>query len=525
MDNAIPAALLRSSQDPLFVDVARQGLFADGKTFIDAVPRAGDSLARIRSLYAAERERPGFSLADFVAAHFTLPGEPASDATAFHTDDSRSLREHIDALWPYLTRQDPAPDPAVDAEGSTLLPLPGPYVVPGGRFREIYYWDSYFTLLGLLESGQRELAESMVRNFAFLIGRHGHMPNGNRRYYLSRSHPPYFFKMVEAVAPAHDPAEGLVRYLPQLKQEHAYWMSGSAALRPGEASAHVVCLPDGSLLNRHWDAFDAPRDEMYAQDVHTAGTTQRPPAELWRDLRAACESGWDFSSRWAPFREGGDAGLLGQLETTSIIPIDLNCLLHGLECAISRACERSGDPAGAAAFAVQAQRRQAAIDRYLWSPTLGHYVDHHWVRNAPCNLLTAGTLYPLFMGLANAEQAAQVADQVRQHLLKEHGLATTTVASGEQWDLPNGWAPLHWVAVDGLNRYQHTGLARDIATRWLNTVNHVYRKTGKLLEKYDITSLEGGSGGGEYPMQDGFGWTNGVTRKLLAMYGDEAIGE
>ena len=188
---------LRSSRDPLFVDVAEQGLFADGKTFVDALPRPGESLARIQALYAAERQRPGFSLADFVAAHFTLPAAPAAD---FRTDTSRTLCEHIDALWPHLTRQDPEPDPAADAAAATLLPLPGPYVVPGGRFREIYYWDSYFTMLGLVESGQPQRMRDMVANFAWLIDRHGHIPNGTRTYYLSRSQPPFFSHMVELQA-------------------------------------------------------------------------------------------------------------------------------------------------------------------------------------------------------------------------------------------------------------------------------------------------------------------------------------
>ena len=488
----------------LFIEVQMQGVFADGKTFVDSIAKRDPAL--IREQYEVERQRPDFSLRHFVLDNFHLPEDAASD---FRPDPQHDVLQNIEALWPHLTRR--ARAPADVRERDSLLSLPDHYVVPGGRFREIYYWDSYFTLLGLLDGGHRPLAESMVRNLAYLIDHHDHVPNGNRSYFLSRSHPPVFYKMVEATA-VDTAAQAFLRYLPQLKREHAYWMAGSDTLDRGEAVRHVVRLPDGALLNRYWDERDSPRDEMYKDDVLTALHSPRPHGELFRDIRAAAESGWDFSSRW-----NADPHDLGTIETTAILPVDLNCLLHGLESAISIGCAEGGDETGRLIYQAKAYARQAAIDRYFWSEALGHYVDYHWVRRRQLSALTVATVLPLFTGVASQDQAEKVAASVSGGLLMPYGMATTTVRSGQQWDLPNGWAPHHWMAVEGLTRYGCTALAREIAVRWIGTVDRIYRETGKLLEKYDVTALQAG-GGGEYPTQDGFGWTNGVTATLMKRY-------
>lgn len=142
---------------------------------------------------------------------------------------------------------------------SSLLALPQSYIVPGGRFSETYYWDSYFTMLGLAESGREDLLKCMADNFARMIENYGHIPNGNRTYYLSRSQPPVFALMVELFE--EDGVRGARRYLDHLKMEYAFWMDGAESLIPNQAYRHVVRMPDGSLLNRYWDDRDTPRDE------------------------------------------------------------------------------------------------------------------------------------------------------------------------------------------------------------------------------------------------------------------------
>ena len=484
----------------LFVDVQTAQVYPDQKAFVDALPRQDPGA--ILQQYRAERDTPGFSLKDFVDAHFTPPVD-----TPVNPPPGQGLREHIDWLWPALTRH----SDQVPANGS-LLALPRPYVVPGGRFREGYYWDSWFTMLGLQQAGRDDLVDDMVANFASEIDRFGHVPNGNRSYYLSRSQPPFFALMVELAA-AHDGDAALRQWLPQLRREHAYWMRGADALKPGQAAANSMRMPDGALLNRYWDDAATPRPESWLQDTQTAReAADRPSAEVWRDLRAAAESGWDFSSRWL-----GDGHTLATIRTTAIVPVDLNALLLADERVIARACRSAADKACAMHFDDLARRRGRAIDRWLWHPA-GYYADYDWRLRRLRDDRTAAMLYPLFVGGAPAARAARTLRTAECTLLQPGGLATTTQRTGQQWDAPNGWAPLQWIGDQAARRYGRPALARAIDERFLAGVERVYSDRHKLVEKYVVDgSATGGGGGGEYPLQDGFGWTNGVVLRMLAL--------
>ncbi|MGG1947931.1 alpha,alpha-trehalase TreF [Trinickia sp. NRRL B-1857] len=490
----------------LYRDVELAHIFADSKTFADMIPKA--SPERIVAEYRTAREQPGFDLRKFVAAHFDMPSH---EARPYVSDPKQTVVQHIDTLWDVLSRApDAAPNP-----WSSLLPLPAPYVVPGGRFNEVYYWDSYFIMLGLVASGRHDLADDELKNFAALIDRYGHIPNGNRTYYLSRSQPPFFSQMVGLLA-EHDGDSVYLQYLPELKAEYDYWMKGAAALGPGQASRHVVRLTDGSVLNRYWDERAAPRDESYREDVSTARSMpQRDALGLWRDLRAGGETGWDFSSRWF-----SDNRTLATIDVTSLIPVDLNSLLYGLERTLAKAYRLQGDASRAENFNARASARAEAIRHWLWDPRIGAFADYDFARGKLRDRLTAATVYPLFAGLASKQQASAVAQSIKRDLLRPGGLATTEVATGQQWDEPNGWAPLQYLAVIGLRRYGETALAHTIATRWIRTNVDYYVRTGRLVEKYDIGRNTGheAAGGGEYPLQDGFGWTNGVLRALLVLY-------
>ncbi|KVD96864.1 trehalase [Burkholderia ubonensis] len=487
----------------LFVAVQTAQLYPDQKTFVDATPDTDP--ATIVRLYQQQQSQPGFSLKAFADQHFTPPVD-----TGVTPPPNQTLREHIDWLWPQLTRTS-----ATVAPYSSLIALPKPYVVPGGRFREGYYWDSYFTMLGLQVSGREDLVDAMLDNFAHLIDTTGHVPNGNRTYYASRSQPPFFAYMVTLAAQAEGD-KVYQKYLPALRSEHAYWMQGERTTPRGGATRHVVALPDGAILNRYWDAGDTPRDESYLEDVKTAQAAfGRPANQVWRDLRAGAESGWDYSSRWL-----GDGKTLATIRTTSIVPVDLNSLMFHLETTIVKGCTLARDVACVADFSTRAEQRAKAINHYLWNRR-GYYGDYDWQLRQPRDAVTAAALYPLFAGVAWPERAKATAREVRKTLLQPGGLATTTATTGQQWDAPNGWAPLQWIAVDGLRRYGEPALAKEIGTRFLASVKHVYATEGKLVEKYVVEGAgAGGGGGGEYPLQDGFGWTNGVTLKLLGLYGE-----
>jgi alpha,alpha-trehalase len=237
----------------------------------------------------------------------------------------------------------------------------------------------------------------MVQNFADLVDSYGHAPNGARSYYLTRSQPPFFFAMVGLLSPT-DPAAAFARYLPQLKAEYAFWMEGAKELMAGGAHRRVVALDDGSILNRYWDDSDAPRDESYREDVAQAQATPRAPRQTYREIRAAAESGWDFSSRWF-----ADSRTLAAIGTTEIIPVDLNSLLFGLEGAIRAGCERTGDQD----YARRSAARRAAIDRYLWDQSRGVFLDYRWTLKQRIDGVTAATLYPLFTQVASEAEAKE----------------------------------------------------------------------------------------------------------------------
>lgn len=481
----------------LFQRTQIEQLFPDGKTFVDAIPKRAPT--EIMADYVRQPPADKAALRAFVLANFTVPGVNDHQAS--------DLREHVRTLWPMLIRQ-----PVVPKPGSSALAMPEPFVVPGGRFREMYYWDSYFTMLGLAVDDQQPLIESMIADFVAVIDRYGHIPNGMRTYYLSRSQPPFFALMLD-LSKDRDPARAAQR-LAALRKEHAYWMKGASCVDAAGACERVVRMPDGTLLNRYWDDKDTPRDESYAEDVASAAKAGGSPAKTYRHLRAGAESGWDFSARWL-----ADPQVLASIRTTDIVPIDLNSLMLAMEERIATRCRAANDLPCVQEYTTLVARRKAGINRYLWVARERRYADWDRIAKRPTAVISAATLYPLFVGASSPSQAKAVAGTVRKTLLANGGLRTTPLRTGQQWDSPNGWAPLQWVAIEGLARNGEGDLARDIARRWMGTVTAAYSETGKMLEKYDAEERRPG-GGGEYPLQDGFGWTNGVASAILDRYPD-----
>lgn len=479
----------------LFTAVQSARIFPDSKTFVDAVPKQAPS--RILQVYLSAKDQPGFDLRSFVVNHFDIPGT----ATPTNIEQVQSVTTHIRQLWGTLKRS-----PAQQQANSSLLPLPHPYIVPGGRFREIYYWDSYFTMLGLRVSGETNTIADMVSNFAALIERYGHIPNGNRTYFLSRSQPPFFSAMVELLA--GEKGDSIYKgYLSALQKEYDYWMDRSAPTQ------HVVKMPDGSLLNRYYDQDSIPRQESYREDIATAESVAHP-ATLYRDLRSAAESGWDFSSRWQT-----DPKDLRTTRTTALVPVDLNALLYNLETTLAKAYRMQGNIKEEATFRALATARRRSLEKYCWSAEKGWYVDYDTEKGKQADAVTLAGMYPFFFRIADKKHIQQVSQQIRHSFLQAGGLTTTLQHTGEQWDAPNGWAPLQWISIQGLEKYGQSALARDIAQRWAKLNIQVFQQTGKLMEKYNVVDMTLTAGGGEYPSQDGFGWTNGVLLALMKQYG------
>ena len=484
----------------LFEYVQMAQVFPDGKTFADCIPKVPTDTILAR--FAANPRMKPRALKEFVTQYFNMP--PMHSAT-FQSDTSLSPTEHINRLWEVLTRQ---PDMA---DRGSLIPLPHPYIVPGGRFREIYYWDSYFTMLGLQVAGKTDMIENMVDNFAHLIDTIGFIPNGNRTYYLSRSQPPFFALMVELLAELKGD-DTYRKYLPQLQKEYNFWVDRQNEFSVGMVTnKRYVTLKDGTMLNRYWDERDKPRPESFREDFETAAQSNRPRPEVYRNIRAACESGWDFSSRWLK-----DGQTLETIRTTEIIPVDLNALLYHLEKTLEKAYTLQSNTDNANLYRQLSIRRAESLLRYAWNSRSGFFEDYDFVNDRQTGILSLAGVYPLFFKMASPEQAAAVAKVIERDFLKAGGVVTTLSDTGQQWDAPNGWAPLQWMTIQGLRNYGFDALADRIKQRWIELNVRVYKNTGKMVEKYNVLDMELLAGGGEYPVQDGFGWTNGVLLRLLS---------
>lgn len=488
----------------LFKDIQMSGIYEDSKTFVDLLPLKSNT--ELISLYEKEKIASDFDLNAFVVENFKTN---SLESMEFVTDTTKTMYEHISSMWGKLTRK---PD-AVFAHSSRIA-LPYEYVVPGGRFQEIYYWDSYFTMEGLMANGQERLATNMVKNFSHLIDSIGFIPNGTRNYYLSRSQPPFYTLMVDALS--RKDSMLLIEYLPTVVKEYKFWMSGASELNSSlKTKNHVVQVNSNTTLNRYWDKKNTPRPEAYKEDVHLASElkTVAEKEALYVNLRAGAASGWDYSSRWY-----GTDDDFSSTTSTTILPIDLNCLLYFMEMKIAEGYGLKGEKENQTKYEEKANARKAALQTLFWNQELEFFMDYDFKLNTTTDELTLAAIYPLFFKVASESQAKGVRNRIMSDFLKEGGLLTTLKNTGQQWDAPNGWAPLQWVAVNGLLNYGYDQEAKEIMERWLRLNEQVYKNTGKMMEKYNVVDTSLISGGGEYKTQDGFGWTNGVAlgfRKIL----------
>jgi len=480
---------------PLFHDVQMNHVFDDSITFADCFPKR--SPEEILSLYEIEKHKKDFDLKRFVEEYFEIP-EPV--ATDYESDQQLPVTEHINKLWPLLTRK--------SQENCSMLPVPKSYIVPGARFRGLYYWDSYFTMLGLQCAGENGLIREMVENFAHLIDTYGHIPNANRSYYLTRSQPPFFALMVRLLADIDGP-DTFTKYLAHMQKEYNYWMDGYFRLSAKEdCFRRVILMPDDSILNRYWDDLPAPRPESYVEDVelaHNCTPEGETPGTLYRHIRAACESGWDFTCRW--FREEIK---MESIHTTDIVPVDLNCLLYDLEMTLSEAYKHSDFSEPSTYFLNKAEKRKKALISNLWNEENKFFMDYDTESNKSTRIMSLAGVYPLFFKIATKEQAKHVHEHISESFLKKGGVVSCLTESGQQWDYPNGWAPLQYMTYVGLRNYGFNETAEELKKRWLAMNDKVFKESGKMMEKYNVVDPDEEAGGGEYPNQDGFGWTNGI---------------
>jgi alpha,alpha-trehalase len=404
-----------------------------------------------------------------------------------------------------------------------LLYLEEPYVVPGGRFNEMYGWDSYFIILGLLRDGKIDLARGMVENFFFEIEHYGTVLNANRTYYLSRSQPPFLTSMILAV---YDQQTGAGR-------ENRTWLAKAYeyAAKDYGAWTRAPHLAGSTGLSRYYDFGSGPAPESlkddpgyYRQvaafflkhpdlgrDYLVRSNPQEPAgaplsADYYKGDRAMRESGFDITFRFGPY---GAA-------THHYAPVCLNSLLYKTEEDLARMSGILGREDDRARWLERAADRQARIRNYLWDPERGLYFDYDFTKQSRSSYEYATTFYPLWAGVARPDEARAVSRNLGR-FEQPGGLVMSSHSSGVQWDYPYAWAPVEWLAVRGLRRYGYTEEANRISYKFLSMVAENFRCDGTIREKYNgvLRSSEIQVTAGYKPNVVGFGWTNGVFLDLL----------
>lgn len=375
-----------------------------------------------------------------------------------------------------------------DKDQDTLIGLPYPYTVPSidAMFQEMYYWDTYFTNVGLLVNGNVEQAKNNVNNMMYLIERYGYMPNGNRTYYLNRSQPPFLFLMVKDVFLQEGDRKWLKKAYKTLVKEYSFWQNNRMA--PNGLNVYgnpkEIKAQDISILNEEF---------VTRTEVPIAVTTEEKEF-MAHAMLAFSESGWDCTSRF-------------ELEGHQYNPVDLNSLLYGFECYMKE-ISIILDNGEATLWTERAHTRKQKIDEYLWNAKKQLYMDWNFHKEHFSPVVSAASLYPLFFQICDSGQGEE---QLLSNLLLNYGISATEAMdtrTNYQWDYPNVWAPLQYVAFIGCQNYGYQDMAKEIAIRYIALIEKGFKDTGNLWEKYDGNT--GMVASQDYEAPTMMGWTAGI---------------
>lgn len=399
-------------------------------------------------------------------------------------NDVREARDYIAEYWTKVQRFHPKDD-------ESLLGLPKPYLVPsysakvGFDYNELYYWDSYFMVQGMLDEAHRELVMGILENLLFLFKRFRVIPNASRTYLTGRSQPPFLTTFIFDAYQAYKLSDDWLKGAMQVAEEEyrTVWMG---VKKPNERQVYQG-------LSRYYDI-------NYLHDL------------------AEAESGWDMTPRF-------------ERRALNFLPVDLNALLYKYETDFARAARIFGDKRAAAQWDNTAMLRKVIINKLMWDRIRGLYYDFNYVREKRTTTSSLAAYFPMWAGMVDEKQAAAMVKALRRF---EHkgGLTTTDAlplgqfvigSMPTQWAYPNGWAPLQFIVVKALERYGYHQDARRIAMKWLKANLQWYNQHHVFLEKYNVVSPEKPPLKGLYPSQTGFGWSNAVFERFCRDYVDRPL--
>jgi len=505
-------------------------LFRDSKTFVD-MPMKFD-MKKVLENFENLQDHSKTALETFVKENFDAEGSELESIQPSDWRENPKFIEEIDdqsfkelalemnSIWKNLTRKIAKSKEEI-REKSSMIYLEHPFVVPGGRFREVYYWDSYWTIKGLLLSEMYNTTKGMIQNFRSMIKSLGHIPNGNRVYYEKRSQPPLFTQIVwDYLNVTNNPQTSrgfITEVIWELEEEFNFWRNRMVNVSVGGKVYQLA---------RYRVDVDGPRPESYEEDHSLAGKLPEEARKEWYiHMKSGAESGWDYSSRWfVTNKERSAEDELLDVQTGNILPVDLNSFLCRNAEIMEQLFTKVENHEKAAEYKKLREGLKEAIRAVMYNTKDGIWYDYNIINKQPNTKFYPSNLAPLYSSCYHQDiNMNTTMDYMMSSpaMNQSGGLPSSLQRTGQQWDMPNMWPPLVEMTVTALentNTDRGRQLARELAGKYLRNVAKSFANTGAIFEKYNCEEEGKPGGGGEYDVQEGFGWTNGVALSLLAKY-------
>ncbi len=519
--------------------IQRARLFPDSKTFVDLKLKHPDTTVseNFKSIPAPQSKR---ELKKFIVENFSLEHEQEFDSwkprdwvenPAFLNGVKDKALLHVgyevNKLWKLLSRKC-SEDLKENPNRYSKVYLPHGFVMPGGRFREIYYWDTYWIIRGLLISEMYESVRGILENFIFQINEFGFIPNGTRKYYRRRSQPPFFTSMMSKYIEATNDMPFLKTHIDFMEKELKFFEERRSLKYTHNQKEYTVF--------RYFADCVGPRPESYAEDIEAAEKlfdNDKDREEFYLHMKAAAESGWDFSSRWFIDAKKGNADQLSNAKTCYIIPVDLNALMYKNYKLMEEFHSQLGNEEKCLEYGRRAADLLRTVNELLWDPLEKMWFDWDMLNHIRRKYFYSSNLVPLWAEAYPPEKRSRVGKCAVLYLLRtgatthEGGIPASLQHTSQQWDW-NVWPPLQHMIVSGLNKTKNIHaqrLAFQIARNYTLVTMTSCRKGDAcmIFEKYDPVVRGAAGGGGEYEVQIGFGWTNGVLIDFIETYGDDLV--
>lgn len=567
-------------QGTLLHKVQSANLFNDSKTFVDMVQLNSPNVTmdRFDRLMANTRDNPSMEqLRHFVFNNFERIGELELYTPPDYKPEPKLVKEinnptvkhftkSLIAVWPTLGRTI-HPDVFTHPDRYSIIPVKNGFIIPGGRFRELYYWDTYWIIKGLLLSDMAETARGMIENLLSMVERFGFVPNGGRIYNLNRSQPPVLSLMMAEYITYTQDYDFLRTHINTLESELLFWLEKRTRVveiggknytlahfssnntkedidedhenyyknfsMPRESSS----LKNRSkVVQRDYGAFGMPRPESYIEDIETCSIYKyhQERSKCYTEIQGGAESGWDFSSRWFFDDKGDPTNMLQTIQSRRILPVDLNAYLCRAFREMTKFFYTTGDTKKSQYWNAKMEHWIDSVQTVLYDNEHGIWFDFDIEMQKRRKVFYASNFAPLWTECYDVKKSKEYGKRAVLYLKNSGivdyagGIPTSLIKSGEQWDFPNAWPPLQEVVIMGLEKTgdpEAQEVARMFAKRWIESNIKAFIENKEMFEKYDSVHPGQYGGGGEYDVQSGFGWSNGAALSIIHSYYRDAIGK